>query len=120
MVKVQAQLDAANDASNEAASATTPEARGEAIAEQGRALGAAAKAADALDPPEDIAATHKQFVSALEDYAELFDSLAKSSGDAEAEAMLIADAADIVDRLRAASKKLQKAGYVATSEAKDS
>lgn len=116
LARVQQQMDAASKASAEAgASGADDEARAEALATAHDDLAKAAATARKLDPPEDAATAHRAFVSALEDYADLFGKLATTeSGDPE-QSDLYTQAGAIVKRLDRASRSLDKAGFHASS-----
>lgn len=108
---VQRHLADATDASRASGDTVDPAERTEHLDDAHHAIAAAATAAGKLDPPEDVAKTHAKFESALRDYADLFDRLAKLEPNDPSETELYSEAGAIAKRLDSSSRALKKAGY---------
>lgn len=109
--RMQSQLADANAASRESGATTDVVARRAALGTAYESLDEAAKTAAGLDPPEDAERANSRLVSALRDYADLFERLAELPEDDPSESELYSEAGEIVDRLDSANRALDKAGY---------
>lgn len=108
---VQSQLEDANEASRTASEADDAAGRSAALQDAQRAIQRAADTATRLKAPDDAKDEHEQLASALQDYAKLFGELAALKDDDPRQTELYGRAGAIVERLDAANRALDKAGY---------
>lgn len=111
LAEVKEHLDEATEASRASGETTDVEERREHLGEAHEAIDAAARRAAELEPPDDARAAHEEFADALEDYADLFDRLARLGENDPGETELYTEAGEIARRLDDASRALEKAGY---------
>ena len=115
--KVAAQLAEASEASKQASQSPALEDRQAALGEAHAALESAATTAAALKPPDEVESVSADLVSALRDYAALFEQLATLEAGDSRETQLYSEAGEIVARLEKANRALAKAGFEVDDDA---